>query len=75
MDVDAATASLPELIALAATGEEILIARGGEAVVRLTPLTPVPRRQFGLLRGLGHVGPELLEPPPDDELRRWEGDA
>ena len=30
-------------------------------------------RTFGLLRGLGHVGPEFADPLPEDELLRWEG--
>jgi prevent-host-death family protein len=70
----AAKTTLSKLIERAEAGEEILIARDGEPVARLVPVAAVPRRQFGLLRGLGRIGPEFLEPLPEDELRRWEGD-
>ncbi len=52
-----------------------MITRDGEPVARLIPVAPVPRRQFGMLRGLGKVGPEFFEPLPDEELRAWEGHA
>lgn len=69
----AAKTTLSKLIERAEAGEEILIARGGEPVARLVPVTPPARRVFGLLRGLGQVGPEFFEPLPDDELAAWEG--
>ena len=70
----AAKTTLSKLIERAEAGEEILITRNGEPVARLVPVAPVPRREFGLLRGLGRVGPEFLEPLPEDELRLWEGE-
>lgn len=71
----AAKTTLSRLIERAERGEEIVIARDGEPVARLVPIAAVPRRQFGLLRGLGRVGPEFFEPLPEEELRSWEGEG
>ncbi len=73
--VHAAKTTLSRLIEQAAAGEDIVITSNGEPVARLIPVAPVPRRQFGMLRGLGKVGPEFFEPLPDEELRAWEGHA
>ena len=54
--VHAAKTTLSRLIEQAAAGEDIVITRDGEPVARLIPVAPVPRRQFGMLRGLGKVG-------------------
>ena len=45
-------------------------ALGAEAVGRIKAAR---ERQYGLLRGLGHVGPDFTDPLPEAELRRWEG--
>ena len=75
VNMHAAQATLVSLIERAERGEDIVIARDGEPVARLVPLVPRVHREFGLLRGLGHVGPDFVEPLPDDELAAWDGDA
>lgn len=35
---------------------------------------PVPKRQFGRLKGLMKIGPEFFEPLPEEELKLWNGD-
>jgi len=78
VDVHAAKTTLSNLIERAERGEDIVIARDGALVARLVPLVPlVPRvhREFGLLRDLGHVGPDFVEPLPEDELAAWNGDG
>ena len=68
-----AKTNLSKLIEAACQGEDVVIARGPEPVVRLVPIADVKgRRQPGALRGKLRVGPEFLEPLPDDELARWE---
>jgi prevent-host-death family protein len=68
-----AKTNLSKLIEKACQGEEIVIARGPEPVVRLVPIADTKgRRQPGSLRGKLRVGPEFFEPLPADELRGWE---
>ena len=71
----AAKSTLSKLIEQAEAGEDVVITRDGVPVARLIPLVPPVRREFGLLRGLGRVGPDFFEPLPDSELAGWEGDA
>ena len=59
------------LVARAAAGEEILIARAGKPIVRLVPIATAAPRRPGLLKGLT-VPDALFEPLPPDELARWE---
>lgn len=68
-----AKTNLSKLIEQACQGEEVIIARGPEPVVRLVPIADIKgRRQPGALRGKLHVGPEFFEPLADEELARWE---
>jgi prevent-host-death family protein len=68
-----AKTNLSRLIKKACAGEEIIIARGKEPVVRLVPIeSPKRRRKLGVLKGKLVVGREFFEPLPDDELDRWE---
>jgi len=71
--VHAAKTQLSKLIARALEGEEVIIARGTVPVVRLVPVTPKPRRQFGALKGKLHVPDSFFEPMSEEELRLWEG--
>jgi len=68
-----AKTNLSKLIKQACQGEEVVIARGPEPVVRLVPIADVKgRRQPGALRGKLRVGGEFFEPLADEELARWE---
>ena len=68
-----AKTSLSRLIKAACLGEEIIIARGKDPVVRLVPiLSRKGRRKLGILKGKFVVGPEFFEPLPPEELARWE---
>ncbi len=70
--IHAAKTHLSRLIEQACAGEEIVIARGKQAVVRLVPIdVPQPRRRFGAMKGRATVTSEFFEPLPDDELERW----
>jgi prevent-host-death family protein len=64
-----AKTNLSKLIEAACRGEEVVIARGLEPVVRLVPIAHVKgSRQPGALRGKLRVGPEFFEPLPDEEI-------
>jgi prevent-host-death family protein len=68
-----AKTSLSKLIEKACRGEEIIIARGKDPVVRLVPIGDRKgTRKLGILKGKLVVGPEFFEPLPPDELARWE---
>ncbi len=68
-----AKTQLSKLIEEACRGEEIVIARGSEPVVRLVAIqNPKGDRKPGALKGKIHLGPEFFEPLPPEELDRWE---
>ncbi len=63
---------LSELVEQAASGDEIIIAKGGKAKARLGPLpAPKQRRRPGLLKGKIWVAPDFDEPLPPDLLARF----
>jgi prevent-host-death family protein len=66
---------LSKLIARAEAGEEIVIARGKQPVVRLQPVGgKKPKRQPGWLKGKVDLPDSFFfDPLPEDELRLWEG--
>lgn len=71
--VHQAKTTLSKLIQQALAGEEVIIARGDEPVVRLVPIAaPAPARVFGALRGELKVTRAYFEPLPDEELEAWE---
>lgn len=64
---------LSRLIEKACEGEEVIIARGDEPLVRLVPLrTKKGCRKPGSLKGRLIVGREFFEPLPEEELKSWE---
>ncbi len=68
-----ASANLPELVALASRGEEVVIATGDQPVARLVPWGEAGRkakRVFGQFRGKIHVREDFDAPLPDGF---WEG--
>jgi len=73
MNIPEAKANLSELIAAVERGEEVIIARGGQPVVRLVPVHARGGR-LGLLKGLVPVEsmPDFLERRPQDEMAEWD---
>ena len=72
--VHAAKTNLSKLIARALAGEEIIIARGDQPVVRLVPVdAPTPRREPGTLKGKLTLPDSFVDPLPEDELAHWDG--
>lgn len=66
---------LSRLIARAEAGEEIVIARGKDPVVRLALVkAQAEPRQGGWLKGIPPIPDSVFfDPLPEDELRLWEG--
>ncbi len=70
-----AKTNLSRLIERALAGEEIVIARGKEPVLRLVPIAkPKPKRKFGAMRGRIRLTKAFFEPLPEAELKRWRGE-
>jgi prevent-host-death family protein len=68
-----AKTNLSSLIKKACRGEEIVIARGSEPVVRLVPVAGARgNRKPGALKGKLTVGPKFFAPLPPEELKFWE---
>jgi prevent-host-death family protein len=72
VNVHEAKTQLSKLIEAALRGEEVVIARNSEPVVRLVPVAKNGFR-MGMLQGLGGEIPDFLEPMSEEELRLWEG--
>ncbi|HYN76279.1 MAG TPA: type II toxin-antitoxin system Phd/YefM family antitoxin [Lamprocystis sp. (in: g-proteobacteria)] len=73
VNIHEAKTQLSKIIARACRGEEIVIAKAGRPLVRLTPIERQPSgRRFGALRGRALVDDRFFYPLPEDELRAWE---
>jgi len=70
VNVYEAKARFSELLAAAAGGEEIVVAKNGKPMVKLMAYSaPVaPERGFGIARGVLHVPPDFDEPLPPETL-------
>ncbi|MDR2348780.1 MAG: type II toxin-antitoxin system prevent-host-death family antitoxin [Bifidobacteriaceae bacterium] len=67
-----AKTQLSRLIALAESGEEVIVARAGKPAVRLVSVHPPRPREFGF--EAFDLPPEhpFFDPLPAEELARWE---
>jgi prevent-host-death family protein len=73
VNVHAAKTQLSKLIERAIAGEEIVIARDSQPVVKLVVVEKLePQRRFGALKGELVVPDEFFDPLPADELAAWE---
>lgn len=70
MNVHEAKTNLSRLLERVEAGEEVLIARRGQAVARLVPLRALPR-QPGLLRGKVRIGKDFDDALPDAMQREF----
>jgi len=66
---------LSELVQEAASGRDIVIARAGRPVARLTRLAGTGRkRRLGVLDGRFRIPDDFNRPLPDEAVRSFEGD-
>jgi|HubBroStandDraft_1064217.scaffolds.fasta_scaffold135187_2 prevent-host-death family protein len=69
-----AKTKLSKLVDLAAAGTDVVIARAGKPVARLTTLKKEKRPiVFGLLEGEGWIADDFDAPLPDEILAEFEG--
>jgi prevent-host-death family protein len=72
VNIHTAKTQLSKLIEAALAGEEVVIAKGSQPVVRLVPI-PQGRFKLGVMAGaLGPI-PDFLEPQEAADLDAWEG--
>ena len=66
IDLNQAMQRLPELIEVAVGGDEVIITKGGKAIVKLVAIGQSKRqRQFGSARGLIKISNDFDEPLED----------
>jgi len=69
-----AKTKLSKLVDLASSGTDVVIARAGKPVARLTALKQEKRSLvYGLLQGEGWIADDFNDPLPDDILAGFEG--
>ncbi len=68
-----AKTNLSRLIEKAEAGEEVIISRGAQPVVRLVPVKPPGKtRAPGMFKGEFELPDSFFEPLPPEELEGWE---
>lgn len=73
VNIHEAKTTLSKIIEQACRGEEVIIAKAGRPMVRLTPIQAQPKgRVFGALCGKAQVDERFFEPLSEEELRAWE---
>ena len=70
INLNEAKANLSKLVDAAVAGEEIIIAKAGQPVVRLTPVEGLVPRQPGIAKG--RITEAFFEPLPEREISAWE---
>jgi prevent-host-death family protein len=69
-----AKTQLSKLVEKAASGEDVIIARGGKPLARLTRLEAAPRKlRFGLLKGKVKVAKDFDAPLPEELIGQFAG--
>jgi prevent-host-death family protein len=69
-----AKTQLSQLVDRAAAGEDVIVARHGKPLVRITKLQAEPRRiRFGAMKGRIRIAPDFDAPLPPDVQAAFEG--
>ena len=71
--IHAAKSQLSKLIDAALSGEDVIIAKGKNPVVKLVPVRSGAFKVGILKDQISSDIPDFLEPMNEDELRLWEG--
>lgn len=73
VNIHEAKTQLSRLLERALLGEEVVIAKAGRPIARLTPIEPAhaPRKP-GSAKGRIHIAPDFDDPLPDDLLAEFE---
>jgi prevent-host-death family protein len=69
VNIHQAKTELSKLLERALAGEEVIIAKAGKPIVKLTPIQPRKKRRLaGLAAGKVWIAPDFDAPMPDDWL-------
>ena len=68
-----AKTTLSQLVDRAEAGEDIVLARAGNPVVRLVPIRSARRRRLGHWKGKVSMARDFDEPLTDEQLAAWFG--
>lgn len=68
VNIHYAKTNLSKLIERVEHGEEIVIARAGKPIARLSAVQPTGRRELGFMRGEFEFPPEFFDPKLDEEI-------
>jgi antitoxin (DNA-binding transcriptional repressor) of toxin-antitoxin stability system len=73
-NVEEAKAQLPQLLREVASGAEVIIAKEGIPMARISRIEAgKPQIRFGVLKGRAEVSEDFDAPLPDDLLSEFEG--
>jgi prevent-host-death family protein len=74
INIHEAKTHLSRIVDEVAAGAEVIIAKAGKPMARLTPLAGVQRpKKLGLLKGKMKVPDDFNAPLPDDVIASFEG--
>ena len=74
INIHEAKTHLSRIVDEVAAGAEVIIAKAGRPLAKLSPLsTPVKKKKLGLLKGKVKVPDDFNEPLPDDIAAGFEG--
>jgi prevent-host-death family protein len=74
VNVYEAKTHLSQLLDLASSGEEVIIARAGKPLAKLVPVAQAkPKHKLGLLKGQIRISDDFDAPLPDEILALFEG--
>jgi len=73
VNIHEAKTQLSRLVEIAARGEDVILAKAGKPIARLTALPSNRPRQLGVLKGKIWVADDFDAPLPEDVLRDFEG--
>lgn len=72
MNMHEAKTSLSKLVGLALAGEDVVIAKAGKPLVKLTVIPQTKKPALGKLRGKAIIPEEAFAPMTEAELQDWE---
>ena len=75
VNVHEAKTNLSRLLKQVEAGEEVIIARNGKPVARLTPVRPKGQPRPDVLKGEFVLPDSFFDPLPEEELKLWEGEG
>jgi prevent-host-death family protein len=74
VNIHEAKKNLSRIVDEVAAGAEVIIAKAGKPMARLSPIaTPVKAKKFGLLKGRIKVPADFNAPLDDDTLAQFDG--